>query len=55
LLLVQKVERQGGATYTQLSLWVAQKKNSIAKARGTRKAQLQIELARLEKLQEKMA
>jgi len=55
LLFIQKAEKRGGATYTQISLWIAQKTNAIAKARGTRKAQLQIELGRLERLQEKMA
>ena len=51
LIFVQKLERgKAKATYTQLAHWIHQKREAIRKARGPRKAQLRVELRRLEVL-----
>lgn len=53
LILVQSLEKGARkATQTQLRFWIGQKQNAISKARGQRKAQLRIELGRLERLLE---
>ena len=50
LVFVQKAERQGGASVSQVRLWIAEKENAIKRARGQRRAQLIVEKNRLEKL-----
>jgi len=53
LVFVQQLEKGARtATQTQLRLWIGQKENAVAKARGARKEQLRIELGRLERLLE---
>ena len=50
LIFIQKAERQGGASASQVRLWIAEKNNAIRNARGQRRTQLIVEKSRLEKL-----
>ena len=52
LIFIQKAERRGGASASQVRLWIAEKNNAIKNARGQRRAQLTVERNRLEKLLE---
>ena len=50
LIFVQQAEKKGGASASQVRLWIAEKGNAIKRARGQRRAQLIVEKNRLEKL-----
>lgn len=50
LIFIQKAERQGGVSVSQVHLWIAEKNNAIKRARGQRRAQLTVERNRLERL-----
>ncbi|KKK47520.1 hypothetical protein LCGC14_3154350 [marine sediment metagenome] len=50
LVFVQKTEKAGSISKRQLRQFITEKRVSVADARGQRKAQLKIELTRLEKL-----
>lgn len=50
LIFIQKAERRGGASASQVRLWIAEKNNAIRNARGQRRAQLTVERNRLTKL-----
>ena len=52
LIFIQKAERQGGASASQVRLWIAEKSNAIKVSRGQRRAQLTVERNRLVKLLE---
>jgi len=52
LIFIQKAERQGGASVSQVRLWIAEKNNAIRNARGQRRAQLTVERDRLVRLLE---
>ena len=52
-VLEQRTKQGNPPTSTQLRLWIGQKENAVAKARGQRKAQLKVELGRLERLLER--
>ena len=50
LIFVQQAEKKGGASASQVRLWIAEKGNAIKRARGQRRVQLIVEKNRLEKL-----
>jgi len=50
LVFIQKAERRGGISQSQVRLWISEKDNAIAKARGQHRYQLVAERDRLEKL-----
>lgn len=52
LIYIQRAERRGGMSQTQLRLWITEKGNAIRRARGGHRAQLIVERNRLEKLLE---
>ena len=52
LIYIQRAERRGGMSQTQLRLWITEKSNAIKRARGGHRAQLIVEKSRLEKLLE---
>ena len=52
LIFIQKAERRGGASASQVRLWIAEKNNAIKVSRGQRRAQLTVERNRLAKLLE---
>jgi len=50
LIFVQQAERRGGVSASQVRLWISEKDNAIARARGQHRYQLVVERDRLERL-----
>ncbi len=50
LVHIQKAEKAGSVSKGQVQRWIAEKKVSISGSRGKRRAQLTVELGRLERL-----
>lgn len=50
LIFIQRAERRGGASLSQVGQWIREKDVAIKKARGQRRRQLRVERDRLERL-----